>query len=109
YPRPQQVRERWLNLNGVWEYELLAAEAEVPLDRALPERIRVPFAVGADLSGIGRRDERMAYRRALTLPEGWGEGERLLLHFGAVDYHSRVWVDGALVGEHVGGYDAFSF
>ena len=53
-------------------------------------------------------DEVLVYRRGFVVPEAWA-GKRVLLHFGAVDWHSEVWLNGRRVGEHRGGYDAFSF
>lgn len=101
YPRPQFVREAWLNLNGPWDFSFDAPG----FDRT----ITVPFAYQAALSGIGtdERHDRVWYRRAFSLPEDWA-GKRVLLHFGAVDYTCKVWVNGALVGGHTGGHVGFS-
>ncbi|GLY98575.1 LamG-like jellyroll fold domain-containing protein [Actinoplanes sp. NBRC 103695] len=110
YPRPQLVRQRWLNLNGPWEFAG-ATEGEQPVfGRALPERITVPFPVESLLSGIERREQHMFYRKLVTVPRGWqvGSGRRLKLNFGAVDHHARVYVNGTLVTEHFGGYTAFT-
>jgi len=111
YPRPQLVRPRWTNLNGLWDYAIGSAESAV----APPwqGRIRVPFAAEALLSGIepapaiGEQDS-LWYRRLFATPPPRAD-ERLLLHFGAVDWEARVWVNGVEVGQHQGGYDAFSF
>ena len=101
YPRPQFVREVWLNLNGPWDFSF----DEPGFDRT----ITVPFAYQAALSGIGtdERHDRVWYRRAFALPEDWA-GKRVLLHFGAVDYTCKVWVNGALAGGHTGGHAGFS-
>src|ERR687896_426592 len=88
YPRPQMTRERWQNLNGVWQFAS-AEEGEAPtFGQDLEERILVPYPVESALSGIMRSEERMFYRRTFRVPSGWqiGAGERLILHFGAVDY-----------------------
>ncbi|MER6693553.1 LamG-like jellyroll fold domain-containing protein [Streptomyces minutiscleroticus] len=113
YPRPQQVRDRWKNLNGTWQFS--AAEAgETPVfGRKLDERITVPFPVESQLSGIERHEDHMFYRRLVDVPKNWkvGRGDRdnrLKLNFGAVDYRARVWVNGKKVAEHTGGYTAFS-
>ncbi|WP_216215887.1 glycoside hydrolase family 2 protein [Amycolatopsis aidingensis] len=98
YPRPRLVRRRWLNLNGVWEYTTPGRYGE---------RILVPYPPESALSGIGRHDDRMWYRRTFELPDGW-EGDRVLLHFGAVDQVARVWVNNQLVATHEGGYTAFT-
>ena len=101
YPRPQFVREAWLNLNGPWDFSF----DEPGFDRT----ITVPFAYQAAISGIGtdERHDRVWYRRAFALPEDWA-GKRVLLHFGAVDYTCKVWVNGALAGGHTGGHAGFS-
>ncbi|HYH81852.1 MAG TPA: PA14 domain-containing protein [Longimicrobium sp.] len=110
YPRPQMVRERWQNLNGVWELALLDDEdADAPVfGQALPERVLVPFPIESPLSGVMRRSSRAVYRRTFRALE-MAAGERLLLHFGAVDWRTRVYLNGRAVGEHTGGYDGFSF
>ena len=109
YPRPQFVRERWENLNGLWEYAIAAKTAPAPT--AFEGRILVPYAVESALSGVGRAlqpDQRLWYRRSFSVPAAW-RGERVLLHFGAVDYECVLWVNGGLVGAHKGGFDAFTF
>jgi beta-galactosidase/beta-glucuronidase len=109
YPRPQMTRDRWQNLNGVWQFAA-AEEGEAPtFGRDLEERILVPYPVESALSGIMRSEERMFYRRTFTVPTTWriGHGERLVLHFGAVDYDAKVWVNGQQVATHRGGYDGF--
>jgi hypothetical protein len=110
YPRPQQMREQWLNLNGPWEFAG-AAEGEQPVfGEALPEQIIVPFPVESQLSGLERHEDHMFYRKLVTVPQDWniGSGQRLKLNFGAVDHHATVWVNGQQVAEHSGGYTAFS-
>jgi beta-galactosidase/beta-glucuronidase len=109
YPRPQLVRTNWLNLNGLWDYALTPAAADPPV--AYAGTILVPFPIESALSGVRRRlDEQSAlwYRRRFVVPAAWA-GPRLRLHFGAVDWQARVWLNGQPVGQHRGGYDAFSF
>jgi beta-galactosidase/beta-glucuronidase len=109
YPRPQLVRERWQNLNGLWEYAIIARTASAPAK--YDGQILVPYALEAALSGVGKPlqpAERLWYRRAFTVPAAW-KGERILMHFGAVDYECALWVNGGLVGAHTGGFDPFSF
>ncbi len=107
YPRPQLTRPRWLNLNGVWEYAGWPAAADEPRPSGYAERILVPFPPESALSGIGRRDEVLWYRRLVEIPGDW-RGDRVLLHFGAVDQKAQVWVNNQLVATHEGGYTAFS-
>ncbi len=110
YPRPQLVRRQWQNLNGVWQFGRAEAGEAPPVGRALSERILVPYPVESALSGIQRREDRMWYRRTFSVPPQWRvlRGQRLMLHFGAVDYDAKVWVNGRLVATHRGGYDSFS-
>ena len=108
YPRPQMVRDQWMNLNGLWEYAITPAEAE---PEKMDGNILVPFAVESALSGVGRavgENEALWYEREFTIPEEWA-GQRVQLNFGAVDWKAEVYVDGAFVGEHTGGYAPFSF
>ena len=110
YPRPQMRRADWLNLNGHWDYAITPVAATAMPARA-DGKILVPFAVESRLSGVARKllpSDRLWYRRSFTVPSKWA-GKRTLLHFGAVDFESSVWVNGALVGSHKGGSDPFSF
>lgn len=108
YPRPQMVREDWLNLNGLWDYALTALEAEAP--EVYDGDILVPFPIESLLSEVQKRadDRALWYHRTFSIPDGWGE-QRVLLHFGAVDWETTVWVNGVELGTHRGGYEAFSF
>ena len=107
YPRPQLVRSDWQNLNGLWDFAIAAADAAQPVE--WQGEILVPFPVESALSGVMKRvspDERLWYRRTFTVPAEW-QDRRVLLHFGAVDWHAKVFVNGQEVGEHKGGYDPF--
>ena len=109
YPRPQLIRSQWLNLNGMWEYAITSKTAPMPTQFA--GQILVPFALESTLSKVTKPlapTERLWYRRTVTTPREWA-GQRVLLHFGAVDYECSLWVNGGLVGSHTGGSDAFSF
>ncbi|MFE9917986.1 AbfB domain-containing protein [Micromonospora sp. NPDC005553] len=112
YPRPQMTRPDWLNLNGEWQLRQSTTDDAPQFGTNLPERVNVPFPVESALSGIQRaaNDNRnyLFYRRTVTIPANWS-GRRTLLHFGAVDWQSTVWVNGVRVGAHTGGYDAFTF
>jgi hypothetical protein len=110
YPRPQLTRARWQNLNGVWQFAGAAAGEAPPVGEDLPERILVPYPTESALSGIQRHEDHMWYRRTFEVPESWevGDGQRLRLHFGAVDHAATVWVNGTQVAEHTGGYTRFS-
>lgn len=110
YPRPQLVRQRWLSLNGVWQFAGAAEGEAPPFGEELAERVLVPYPIESALSGIQRHEDHMWYRRTFTIPPGWriGHDQRLRLNFGAVDYDAVVWVNGTKVATHRGGYDAFS-
>lgn len=106
YPRPQLVRDSYFCLNGEWELSVRVKGEETPLGRII-----VPFPPESRISGIERLtggNETLVYTRTFTLPEGFKK-DRVILHFGAVDQHARVTVNGALAGEHEGGYLPFSF
>ncbi len=110
YPRPMLQRSEWLSLNGAWDF---AIDAEGTLtvgdDVTWSASIQVPFSPETAASGIGRTDlfKRCWYRRTFARPD-CRPGDRVLLHFGAVDYRATVWVNGALVAQHEGGYTPFS-
>lgn len=108
YPRPQMARSRWLNLNGLWEYQPGTSAQETLPKGKLTGTILVPFAVESALSGVMEQHDRLWYRRKFTVPASW-KGEKVLLHFGAVDYESEVFINGKSLGIHTGGYDPFSF
>ena len=108
YPRPQMVRSQWLNLNGVWQYQPGTTENESFPEGKLSGTILVPFPVESALSGVMEHHERLWYKRTFTIPENW-KGERILLHFGAVDFESQVFINGKSVGVHKGGYDPFTY
>ena len=108
YPRPQLVRADWQNLNGLWDYAITEKDAK---PEAYEGKILVPFAAESALSGVGRpvtEKDALWYSREFRVPRQW-KGKRVMLNFGAVDWHAQVYVDGQLVGEHKGGYDPFSF
>ncbi|MEU6711971.1 PA14 domain-containing protein [Nonomuraea sp. NPDC046802] len=107
YPRPQLVRDRWQSLNGVWQFAPAKQGEAAPIGRDLAERIVVPYPVESQLSGIGRHEERMWYRRTFEVPRSW-QGERLLLNLDAVDWESVIYVNGKQVATHKGGYDRIS-
>ncbi|HTY38668.1 MAG TPA: glycoside hydrolase family 2 TIM barrel-domain containing protein [Bacteroidota bacterium] len=108
YPRPQLVREDWMNLNGLWEYSEAGADEAAPVGKSLGGRILVPYPIESALSGVMKHVERMWYRKTFSLPRAWS-GKHVLLHFGAVDWEAVVYVNGTSVGQHRGGYDPFTF
>jgi hypothetical protein len=110
YPRPQLRRATWTSLDGLWDFALdPAARWTRPEAVKWEAQIRVPFAPETPASGIGDTGLNRAcwYRRAFQAVPG-PNGERTLLHFGAVDYRATVWVNGCVVVRHEGGYTPFS-
>jgi len=113
HPRPDLQRETWLNLNGEWQFEIDeqgdGEERGRTSGQDFAQRITVPFCPESALSGIGNTDfmTHVWYRRLFEVPEAM-TGKRLLLHFEAVDWHARVWVNGEFAGEHRGGYAPFA-
>ncbi|NOY81672.1 MAG: hypothetical protein GXP31_11810 [Kiritimatiellaeota bacterium] len=115
HPKPQFYRPDWLNLNGVWRFGFDFGASG--LERgwasdpgALDREIVVPFCPESRLSGIGHTDfvSCVWYHRTFELPPNW-EAKRVFLHFGAVDYDCRAWVNGREVGRHIGGSVSFAF
>lgn len=114
HPQPQFFRPTWLNLNGTWTFDFDFGKSglERGLHRAtaLPRAITVPFCPEAALSGVAHTDfiEAMFYQRNVTVPAEWQGLPRILLHFGAVDYHAQIYVNGELVCRHSGGSTPFT-
>ncbi|MGF7047700.1 beta-galactosidase/beta-glucuronidase [Paenibacillus sp. DS2015] len=109
YPRPQMVRDRWMNLNGLWDYAIRSIEVDEISE--YDGTILVPFPVESALSGVHKSllpNEKLWYRRGFSIPDLW-KGHKLLLHFGAVDWKTEVWINKQKVGEHTGGYYPFTF
>ncbi|HBT85769.1 MAG: glycoside hydrolase family 2 TIM barrel-domain containing protein [Fermentimonas sp.] len=108
YPRPIMERAEWQNLNGLWNYAILPV-GQQPSN--YDGEILVPFAVESSLSGVQKRvgaDNELWYQREFTIPSKW-RNNKILLHFGAVDWRADVWVNDVKVGRHQGGYTPFSF
>ncbi|MEX2758338.1 MAG: glycoside hydrolase family 2 protein [Candidatus Sigynarchaeota archaeon] len=109
YPRPQMVRARWLNLNGAWAYTITRRGEDLPC--SYDGKILVPFAVESSLSGVMRRvgsKSYLWYKRTFTIPSEW-KGQRILLHFGAVDWEATIFFNGHEIGVHRGGFTPFTF
>lgn len=109
YPRPIMERSDWSNLNGLWQYAILPVGKQEP--KAFDGQILVPFAVESSLSGVQKslgKDNELWYKRTFTVPSNW-KGKDVLLHFGAVDWKTEVFVNDVKVGTHTGGYTPFSF
>ena len=114
YPRPQFERTDWVNLNGQWTFEMdFGSSGEQrgwTNTKGLSKMITVPFCPESELSGIGYTDfiPCVWYQRNINIPVEWN-GKKILLHFGAADYETKVYVDGKMVGEHKGSGSSFNF
>ncbi|MCX6333723.1 MAG: beta-galactosidase [Bacteroidia bacterium] len=109
YPRPQMVRNEWKNLNGLWDYAITPASEQMP--KVFQGKILVPFAVESALSGVSQpvgQDNILWYRTKFTVPSTFKK-KNVLLHFGAVDWSSEIYINGVKAGSHKGGYDPFFF
>lgn len=111
YPRPQLKRTgNWQNLNGLWNYSILPADQQAA-PRAFAGQILVPYPIESELSGVGKsvgKDQALWYVKKIKVAKNL-LSNKLLLHFGAVDWRCDVYVNEKLVGTHEGGYDPFSF
>lgn len=115
YPRPQMVRDNWTNLNGIWDFARKENRSigNYSSFTNFNRKILVPFPIESALSGVmdtdyANMDKSYAYKRYFTIP-AIQEGKKILLHFGAVDWHCMVFINQKKVGEHKGGFDSFSF
>ncbi|MEJ7827663.1 MAG: sugar-binding domain-containing protein [Segetibacter sp.] len=109
YPRPQMQRTTWMNLNGMWDYAVLTKGQSAPAK--FDGQILVPFCLESSLSGVGKPllpTQELWYTKKFTVPATWA-GKDVVLHFDAVDWETKLWVNGKKVGEHKGGSDPFSF
>jgi beta-galactosidase/beta-glucuronidase len=114
YPRPQFVREPWVNLNGPWtcifDFGRSGLERGFHESKGFDRKIIVPFCPESALSGVKHTDfiDRMWYHRTIEVPSSWA-GKKTLLHFGAVDYSCEAFIDGKFAGRHYGGSSSFTF
>jgi beta-galactosidase/beta-glucuronidase len=113
HPRPNFERPNWINLNGIWQFEIDANKSGFEkgwyTGKDFSKTIVVPFPPESSLSGVNNKDfmESVWYRRFFDVPSGWLDGH-VLLNFGAVDYEATVWVNGQQVCHHRGGYTPFT-
>ncbi|UCF37039.1 MAG: glycoside hydrolase family 2, partial [Acidobacteriota bacterium] len=114
HPRPDLMREEWVNLNGTWQFAFDQKDEGGTRNWGLGnpedfgERILVPFSWGSPLSGVGNEADIAWYRRQVKVPPTW-EGKRVFLVVGASDWRTTAWFEGKEVGTYQGGYTPFEF
>lgn len=109
YPRPIMERKKWKNLNGLWDYSIIKKGEKLP--SCYDGNILVPFAIESSLSGVGKTvgaENELVYHTEFVIDKSWVKN-RILLHFGAVDWKADIWVNDIKVGSHTGGFSPFSF
>ena len=116
HPNPQWMRKEFTSLNGEWEFyidkENSGLDKHLEVLDSLPLRITVPFCPESSLSGIRETDFMTAvwYKRKLFIRQDELSGRRIILHFGAADFETRIWINEKTVGfPHVGGYGSFEY
>lgn len=116
HPNPQWVRKNWKNLNGVWQFEIdhtaSGEDRELWKAESLSGEITVPFCPESPLSGVNYKDFMLCvwYKKVLTFSEEELNGNRVILHFGAADFRTKLWVNGVAVGlPHYGGFGSFEY
>ena len=113
HPRPDFMREQWMNLNGWWDFKFdKKNEGETAKWYAQPQefgkKIQVPFPWGSNLSGVSNEADIAWYTRKIEVPQTW-TGKKVFIIFGASDWKTTAWIDGNLLGTYQGGYTPFEF
>ncbi len=109
YPRPQLKRKEWIKLNGLWDYAIRPKDEKFV--KKFEGKILVPYPIESALSGVKRKllpNQKLWYHRTFIIPESW-KAKKILLHFGAVDWETTIWINEKLIGTHKGGYTPFYF
>lgn len=113
YPRPDCVRERWMPLSGVWEFQFDPGDCGIGQGwqfKRLSRTIRVPYCIESQAADLGDEERYPVFWYAKEFSRAQlPEGRRFFLNFGAVDYEADVWINGRHLGGHRGGYTPFCF
>lgn len=110
HPRPQLKREKWQNLNGIWTYQPAngLGAADNPPKGTFANEILIPSCVESAISGIQEQNVTyMWFETSFKVDSDW-KGDKVLLHFEAVDYQATVYINGELAGTNTGGYFRFT-
>ncbi|MBD3385500.1 glycoside hydrolase family 2 [candidate division KSB1 bacterium] len=113
HPRPDFMRQQWLNLNGQWRFafdpnDTGTTESWYVKSELFDKQITVPFPWGSPLSGVEDEADVGWYARRIDIPKVW-QGKRVFLVIGACDWHTTAWLNGKPLGTHQGGYTPFEF
>ena len=113
HPRPDFMREQWINLNGLWDFRFdkqNSGENEKWFTEpgSFDKKILVPFPWGSKLSGVDNEADIAWYTRKIEVPSDWS-GKKVVIIFGASDWKTKAWLDGQPLGEYQGGYTPFEF
>ena len=113
HPRPDFERNQWLNLNGNWEFGFDKNDEGLKKNwssgsQKFPLTIQVPFPWGSKLSGVKDEADIAWYKKSINISKDW-KGQRVFVVVGASDYETTAWLDGKLLGKHIGGYTPFEF
>lgn len=112
HPNPMFCRNEWMTLNGSWDFAFDEHNCGVAenwfAEQSFDKKINVPFVFQSQLSGINSKEfcDVIWYKKTVDLPADWSN-KRIFAHFGAIDYHAFIWVNGIFIGEHMGGYASF--
>lgn len=114
YPRPQFKRSDYVLLNGTWDFQFddnrVGLKEKWYINKKFNKKIEVPYVFESKLSGINDRSQHpyIWYKRQIEIPKAW-VNKRIIINFMAVDYESTLYVNGQMVGKHIGGNTSFSF
>lgn len=112
HPRPDFMREQWINLNGRWDFRFdkqdIGETEKWFSNPSFDKQIVVPFSWGSKLSEVKNEADIAWYSRKIEVPPGW-QGKQVFIIFGASDWKTKAWLDGTLLGEFQGGYTPFEF